>query len=44
MWQKIHISIGVAVHDPEIDRTVEETVHRADQIMYEKKRAFKDGR
>ena len=44
MWQKIHISIGVAVHDPETDRTVEETVHRADQIMYEKKRAFKDGK
>ena len=42
IWEKIHISIGIAVHDPKLDRTVEETVHRADQIMYEKKRAFKE--
>ena len=44
MWEAIHISMGVAVHDPETDGTVEDTVHRADQLMYEKKRAFKDGR
>ena len=41
-WEKIHISMGIAVHDPEIDAAVEDTVRRADQIMYENKRAFKE--
>ena len=40
-WQEIRISLGLAVYDPETDQNVEDTVRRADQIMYEKKRKLR---
>ena len=40
-WQEIRISLGLAVYDPETDHRVEDTVRRADQIMYEKKRKLR---
>lgn len=43
-WQEVHVSIGIAVHDPEIDKDVAATVRRADQLMYENKRMLKEGK
>ena len=40
-WQEIRISLGLAAYDPETDHSVEDTVRRADQIMYEKKRKLR---
>ena len=43
-WQEVHISMGIAVYDPETDRDVEGTIRRADQMMYENKRKARNGR
>ena len=43
-WQEVRISMGLAVYDPETDHSVEDTVRRADQIMYEKKRELRPER
>lgn len=43
-WDEVHVSIGIAVHDPEIDKDVDATVRRADQLMYENKRGLKEGK
>ncbi|MDO4803983.1 MAG: transporter substrate-binding domain-containing protein [Lachnospiraceae bacterium] len=43
-WDEVHISMGVAVFDPVIDQSVHDTVHRADEIMYENKRRRKEGK
>ena len=43
-WEQVHVSIGVAVFDPEKDRTVNDVVRRADEIMYENKRRRKSAR
>ena len=40
-WDEVHISLGIAVYDPEIDQSVEDTIRRADQTMYENKRIGK---
>ena len=39
---QLHIAIGVAVYDPENDRTLEDTIKRADDLMYENKRKWKE--
>ena len=40
-WEQVHITMGVSVYDPQMDRTVIDTVHRADSAMYENKRKRK---
>ena len=40
-WEQVHMAMGIAVYDPEKDRTVIDTVRRADQMMYTNKRAHK---
>ena len=41
-WEKVDVARGMAVYDPDIDETVNKVVHRADQLMYENKRAGKE--
>lgn len=40
-WDEVHIAVGIAVYDPQLDGSVSDTVRRADQIMYEHKRLTK---
>ena len=41
-WEQVDVARGMAVYDPDIDETVNKVVHRADQLMYENKRAGKE--
>lgn len=41
-WHQLHIAIGVAVYDPETDSSLEDTIKRADDLMYENKRLWKE--
>ena len=43
-WDQVHITLGIAVYDPEKDKAVIDTVHRADAAMYENKRKRKQGK
>lgn len=43
-WEQVHMSMGIAVYDPQNDRTVNDVARRADEIMYENKRSRKKGR
>ena len=43
-WDEVHISMGIAIYDPGEDDSVEDTVRRADKIMYENKRLAKQKR
>ena len=36
-WKQVNIARGMAVYDPEIDKSVDEVVRRADKLMYENK-------
>ena len=40
-WDEPRVAMGIAVYDPEIDNSVDDTLHRADKIMYENKRVGK---
>ena len=40
-WEEPHVAVGIAAYDPAIDSAVADTIHRADQIMYENKSAGK---
>ena len=40
-WEEVRVALGVAVYDPNTDRSVNDTVRRADKIMYENKRIGK---
>ena len=40
-WEQVNVSMGIAVYDPEKDRTVNDVVRRADEMMYENKRQRK---
>jgi diguanylate cyclase (GGDEF)-like protein len=40
-WEQVHVSMGIAVYDPQRDDAVYDVVRRADQIMYENKRIRK---
>ena len=43
-WEKIRVSMGIAVFDPRIDRSVDDVVRRADKLMYDNKREHKSAR
>ena len=36
-WEKPRVAMGIAVYDPQADGSVDDTLHRADKIMYENK-------
>ena len=40
-WEQVDIARGMAVYEPNTDRSVNDVVHRADMLMYEDKRNFK---
>ena len=40
-WEQISIARGMATYDPQADRSVDETIRRADKLMYENKRGSK---
>ncbi|MDO4988906.1 MAG: hypothetical protein Q4E45_00205 [Eubacteriales bacterium] len=40
-WEEVHVSMGIAVYDPELDRSVSDTARRAGKIMYLNKRREK---
>lgn len=42
-WERIDVSIGVAVFDKETDKGSGDTAQRADQLMYEDKKRKKEG-
>ena len=37
-WEQVHVALGIAEYDPETDRSLNDTVRRSDQLMYENKR------
>jgi len=37
-WERVHVTMGVAVYDPQLDQTALDAVHRADRAMYANKR------
>lgn len=43
-WEQVHVAVGIAVYDAKIDQSVNDVLLRADQLMYENKRARKRGR
>ena len=40
-WEKVSISSGLAAYDPLLDASLRDLARRADQLMYENKRARK---
>lgn len=44
MWEKVNISMGVAVYKPLRDGAVIDVVRRADKTMYENKRQRKNAK
>ena len=42
MWEEPRVAMGIAVYDPQIDSSVDDTLRRADRLMYENKRVRKD--
>ena len=40
-WEQINIARGMAVYDPRTDKNVEQTLTRADGLMYEDKQRYK---
>ena len=36
-WEQVHVSMGIAVYDPQEDRDVNDVLRRADKVMYENK-------
>lgn len=40
-WEEIHVSIGMATYDPEVDEDVKSVFIHADHLMYENKRKRK---
>ena len=43
-WEKVHVTMGMAVYDPSIDTSVIDVARRADQRMYENKHIRKQER
>ncbi len=41
-WNEVHVSVGIAVYDPHVDRSVGDTARRADKVMYDNKRTGKE--
>ena len=44
IWDEVHIALGIAVYDPQIDHSVNDTMRRADKLMYDNKRKGKKAR
>ena len=40
-WEKVSLSAGIAVYDPQTDYSIKDLIRRADQLMYENKHARK---
>lgn len=40
-WEQTRVAVGVAVYDPQTDRSIDDVVRRADKMMYENKRLHK---
>ena len=40
-WEEIHVSVGIATFDPEVDATAEDVAIHADHLMYDYKREKK---
>ena len=40
-WEQPRVAMGIAVYDAELDGSVDDTIRRADKIMYENKRVGK---
>ena len=40
-WKQVHVAVGIAAFDPQIDEAVSDTLRRADKIMYDNKRGGK---
>ena len=43
-WERVSVSSGLATYDPLLDPTLKDLAQRADQMMYENKRARKEAR
>ena len=43
-WDQVHIAMGIAQYDPDMDSSVTDTVRRADKFMYENKRLYKEAK
>lgn len=41
-WQRVNVSVGMAQFQPGTDRSVAQVLHRADEMMYEAKRRYKE--
>ena len=41
-WEQVHVAIGLAVFDPQVDRSVSDTARRADKLMYDNKRGGRE--
>jgi hypothetical protein len=41
IWDQVHVSTGIAVFDPRLDGSINNTIGRAESIMYDNKRANK---
>jgi diguanylate cyclase (GGDEF)-like protein len=40
-WERYSAAVGIAVYNPELDSSTDDVLHRADEAMYENKRACK---
>ncbi len=40
-WDEIHVAYGLGVYDPAVDKEIDSVIKRADQNMYQKKKAMK---
>ena len=40
-WYETHVALGLAVYDPDLDHSVGDTAHRADELMYRNKQRRK---
>lgn len=43
-WNQLHIAMGLAVFSPDTDKSLHDTINRADEIMYKNKRLWKESR
>jgi diguanylate cyclase (GGDEF)-like protein len=40
-WEQVHVAMGIAAYDPDIDTSVNDVIHRADKLMYDNKKQNK---
>ena len=43
-WNQLHIAMGLAIFSPDTDKSLNDTITRADGLMYENKRIWKESR